>query len=186
MGLKAPASGVAPPMFIQASRGLWEEACRGVSSDRDSIIAYAWWARGHTAHRTGGEWLWPLCSPFPGLSLPCSWAQRPTGGGGSEGAGQDTRAEEEDGRGRREAEGSAGRLCRGELGRMARAGAPQASLGCSPLQSPPTPTFLCLVTRKQYGQACALGGPWERLVATAKTLSPSHSLLGGRLHRPLW
>lgn len=43
MGLKAPDSGVGPPMFSQASRGLWaEEVCRGASSERDSIIVYAW------------------------------------------------------------------------------------------------------------------------------------------------
>lgn len=49
MGLKAPDSGVAPAMFNQASRGLWEEVWRGASSERDSIIAYAWRERaGHT------------------------------------------------------------------------------------------------------------------------------------------
>ena len=41
MGLKAPDSGVAPAMFSQVSRGPWEEAWRGASSERDSIIAYA-------------------------------------------------------------------------------------------------------------------------------------------------
>lgn len=55
MGLKAPDSGVAPAMFSQASRGPWEEAWRGVSSERDSIIAYAWMeGRAHTGVQVSG------------------------------------------------------------------------------------------------------------------------------------
>ena len=53
MGLKAPDSGVVPAMFSQASRGLWEEVWRGASSERDSIIAYAWWKRGWGTPGTG-------------------------------------------------------------------------------------------------------------------------------------
>lgn len=39
MGLKAPDSDEAPVMFNQASSELWEGTWRGVSSERDSIIA---------------------------------------------------------------------------------------------------------------------------------------------------
>lgn len=49
MGLKAPDSDAAPAMFNQASSELWEGAWRGASSERDSIIAYAW--RGTTRDR---------------------------------------------------------------------------------------------------------------------------------------
>ena len=55
MGLKAPDSGVAPAMFSQASRGPWEEVWREVSSERDSIIAYAWMeGRAHTGVQVSG------------------------------------------------------------------------------------------------------------------------------------
>lgn len=52
MGLKAPDSDEAPVMFNQASSELCEGTWRGVSSERDSIIAYAWWGKGST-RRTG-------------------------------------------------------------------------------------------------------------------------------------
>lgn len=52
MGLKAPDSDEAPVMFNQASSELWEGTWRGVSSERDSIIAYAWWGKDST-QRTG-------------------------------------------------------------------------------------------------------------------------------------
>lgn len=85
MGLKAPDSGVAPVMFNQASRGLWEEVWRGASSERDSIIAYAWPGRGrghthtqdrqvsHVAEGPADPRLAPLrpapTCPLAGLSL---------------------------------------------------------------------------------------------------------------------
>lgn len=74
MGLKAPDSDEAPVMFNQASSELWEGAWRGVSSERDSIIAYAWWGKGST-QRTGeghpGQGGPSLASPaVPSLSDP--------------------------------------------------------------------------------------------------------------------
>lgn len=53
MGLKAPDSDEGPVMFNQASSELWEGAWRGVSSERDNIIAYAWGGGEDSTHRTG-------------------------------------------------------------------------------------------------------------------------------------
>ena len=89
MGLKAPDSGVAPVMFNQASRGLWEEVWRGASSERDSIIAYAWPGRGqghtcthththtHTHNRQVSCVSWGSVDPrgpLPSPPLPSGWA----------------------------------------------------------------------------------------------------------------
>lgn len=51
-------------------------------------------------------------------------------------------------------------------------------LGVLPLQSPPTPTFLC-----PYGLVHALGGPWEVPVVTVKTPPRSQPRIGDRVDR---
>lgn len=73
MGLKAPDSDEAPVMFNQASSELWEGTWRGVSSERDSIIAYAWWGKDST-QRTGegrSRQVGPRCLSDPHFH-PCS------------------------------------------------------------------------------------------------------------------
>lgn len=101
IGLKAPDSGVAPVMY-QASRGLWEEVWRGVSSERDSIIAYAWRGTGwDTQDRQVSRWAGGL-QIADRLSL--AQIQMERGGQGP----KDTRLSSRPGRGRREQEG---RVC---------------------------------------------------------------------------
>lgn len=68
MGFKAPDSGVAPVMFSHESRGLCEAARRDASSERVSIMAYAW-GHGIAVSPRGGQHTPALNLPPP-ISVP--------------------------------------------------------------------------------------------------------------------
>lgn len=175
MGLKAPASGVGPAMFSQASRGLWAAARRGGSSESDSIIAYAW--RGDTRHRPAGEPGAPgRLRPRPSHRLgPLSPTREERGQVPGPGP---WRPDPPNQAWRRSQEGR-----RGERGR------PGPGRGVPwPLSAPPAVTsatpFLCLVTRKPVGER-ALWGPWRCRWSSLRPRPQSVPALGTPVGTPV-